>query len=87
MMPAQQAWIHVQLQHRFEAETLAYRLGNAILVLVRQIDGGIDVHAQPVGAFVAQIMQGAANRADQIEAVVIVQDQQEIPEDAAGPAL
>src|SRR5260370_40278904 len=86
LQTAQQGVIHVQYQNGFELKVFLNRSADAGLEFVGQLDRRGDLHAQPARTFVVQFVQRPANRPDQIEAIVIVQDQQKLVEDVAGLA-
>src|SRR5437016_2192627 len=86
LQAAQQGGVHVQIQNRLQMKICSNRGLDARLVFVGQGHGRKDRDMHAVGAVVIKLVYGSANRAAQVEAIVIVEDQEELVDHLASPA-
>src|SRR5438105_4791037 len=66
LQPAQERRVDVRHQHRLQVEAPPYRLGDAAGVFVGQGHGGVDVHLDATVPLVVEVVQGPADRAEQV---------------------
>src|SRR5262249_19237561 len=83
---AQEIGIEPGFEQWLLVKTLPELVQQALALIVGQRHDRADLHSHPPGTLIPQIAVGGEDRPNQIQPLVIVQDQQEIHEQLAGPA-
>src|SRR5437762_6214696 len=84
---AEQFRIDAGFQDRFLLELLPELLHEALALVVGQWHRTLYLDAQAPNSLVAQLLRLRQDRTEHSETVVVVQDEEEVEEDVAGPAL
>src|SRR5690242_36227 len=84
---AEQVRVDPGFQDRLPLESGAQLLLEALALVVGQRRGALDADADAVRPLLVEAAVGGQDRPEQVEPLVVIQDEEEVEEDVAGPPL